>query len=148
MRDEQGEEGRPRRRNEPFCVIINNNIIHFFVHRTNAADLAKPMKDEDESVSRQAENSESTFTQTHILLKFAAIKDGLYSNYEPCPLIDHPTLSLKTTYAEIAFRLMALAEVHCKDQIDAYNRCAKGRSISMLWACKQDYDVSQTCLHN
>jgi len=66
------------------------------------------------------------------------------------PSKDEPEEERVSRQAEnkIAFRLMALAEGYCKEQIDAYNKCAKGRSVSMLWACKQDYDVSQTCLHN
>eukprot|EP00798_Chlamydomonas_sp_ICE-L_P030157 gene30157-35137_t len=31
--------------------------------------------------------------------------------------------------------------------IDDFNACAKGRSVSMTWACRKQYAASQDCLH-
>ncbi|KAF5841325.1 hypothetical protein DUNSADRAFT_13401 [Dunaliella salina] len=61
---------------------------------------------------------------------------------------DDPLHVSRQAENKIAFRLMALAEKHCQDLIEAYNRCASGRSVSMIWACKPDYNASQDCLHN
>mmetsp|Transcript_12273 Transcript_12273/g.29973 ORF Transcript_12273/g.29973 Transcript_12273/m.29973 type:complete len:111 (+) Transcript_12273:75-407(+) len=48
---------------------------------------------------------------------------------------------------KIAGKLGLLAEKHCKSLIEAYNMCAKGRSFSMMWACRKRYADSQDCVH-
>lgn len=47
--------------------------------------------------------------------------------------------------AELTYKLGIAAEVKCSDLIDAYNRCAEGRTISMF-ACKSAYKASQACI--
>ncbi len=39
-----------------------------------------------------------------------------------------------------------MAEKRCAPLIDAYNACAKGRTVSMLWACRAAYEASQDCV--
>lgn len=39
-----------------------------------------------------------------------------------------------------------MAETRCASLIDAYNACAKGRTVSMLWACRAAYAQSQDCV--
>lgn len=51
-----------------------------------------------------------------------------------------------TNNKELAYRLGVVAEKRCAPLIDAYNACAKGRTVSMLWACRAAYEASQDCV--
>jgi hypothetical protein len=50
------------------------------------------------------------------------------------------------TPKELAYRLGVVAEKRCASLIEAYNACAKGRTVSMLWACRAAYAASQDCV--
>lgn len=39
-----------------------------------------------------------------------------------------------------------VAEKRCAPLIETYNACAKGRTLSMLWACRAAYAASQDCV--
>ncbi|KAI8474778.1 MAG: hypothetical protein J3K34DRAFT_406557 [Monoraphidium minutum] len=47
---------------------------------------------------------------------------------------------------KLAHKLALVAQVKCKDAIDAYNDCCRGRSVSMAWACKATYKASDECI--
>jgi len=51
-----------------------------------------------------------------------------------------------TPKTELAYRLGVVAETRCASLIDTYNACAKGRTVSMLWACRAAYAESQDCV--
>lgn len=48
---------------------------------------------------------------------------------------------------KMTYKITLIAQEHCKQLIDDYNACCKGRSISMLWACRDKYQKSQDCVH-
>ncbi|GAX78269.1 hypothetical protein CEUSTIGMA_g5711.t1 [Chlamydomonas eustigma] len=48
---------------------------------------------------------------------------------------------------KITYKITLIAEQKCQDLIAAYNNCAKGRGVSMIWACKGKYNESQDCVH-
>ncbi len=48
---------------------------------------------------------------------------------------------------KITYKITLLAEQHCREAIEDYNLCAKGRGMSMLWACRGKYAQSQDCVH-
>lgn len=48
---------------------------------------------------------------------------------------------------KITYKITMIAQERCKQVIEDYNLCAKGRSISMLWACREKYNQSQDCVH-
>lgn len=50
-------------------------------------------------------------------------------------------------HAEITYKLTLIATEKCKSLIDDFNQCAKGRSFTMVWACKAKYNESQDCIH-
>jgi len=66
----------------------------------------------------------------------------------PTPCFSTPPSSSKHTpnQIELAYRLGVVAEKRCAPLIDAYNACAKGRTVSMLWACRAAYAASQDCV--
>lgn len=48
---------------------------------------------------------------------------------------------------KMTYKITLIAQEHCKQLIDDYNACCKGRSVSMLWACRTKYQKSQDCVH-
>ena len=48
---------------------------------------------------------------------------------------------------KITYKITMIAEQECKQSIEDFNQCAKGRSFSMVWACKAKYKASQDCVH-
>ena len=48
--------------------------------------------------------------------------------------------------AEIIFKISILGNEKCKQALDAYSECIKGRTVSVLWACKDLYQASQACM--
>ncbi|MEW5312583.1 MAG: hypothetical protein WDW38_004207 [Sanguina aurantia] len=48
---------------------------------------------------------------------------------------------------KITYKLSQLAEERCHGLIESFNLCAKGRSFSMVWACKSKYTASNECVH-
>lgn len=48
---------------------------------------------------------------------------------------------------KITYKITAIAEQECKQSIEEFNQCAKGRNFSMVWACKSKYQASQDCVH-
>ncbi|KAL6760112.1 hypothetical protein V8C86DRAFT_2561150 [Haematococcus lacustris] len=49
--------------------------------------------------------------------------------------------------SKIVLKIGTLAERYCHDEIKGYNECARGRSLSVLWSCRQAYAKSQDCIH-
>jgi hypothetical protein len=47
---------------------------------------------------------------------------------------------------ELTHKLAMVAQDKCKDAIAAYNECCKGRSVSMVWACRGMYKASDACI--
>ena len=64
----------------------------------------------------------------------------------PATRTSHPSLNQPTNKTELAYRLGVVAEKRCAPLIDAYNACAKDRTVSMLWACRAAYAASQDCV--
>jgi hypothetical protein len=48
---------------------------------------------------------------------------------------------------KITYKITLIAEAACTDLIADFNNCAKGRSMSMVWACRKQYSASQDCIH-
>lgn len=63
-----------------------------------------------------------------------------------CSAADLLQCAFKPLAAELAHKLALVAQVKCKEVIDAYNECCTGRSFSMVWACKAAYKVSNDCI--
>lgn len=62
----------------------------------------------------------------------------------PLPVPQPPTTT--PPKKELAYRLGVVAEKRCAPLIEAYNACARGRTVSMLWACRAAYAASQDCV--
>lgn len=39
-----------------------------------------------------------------------------------------------------------VANDRCRAELDAYNGCCKGRTVSTLWACRAAYRASNECI--
>lgn len=48
---------------------------------------------------------------------------------------------------KITYKISLMAQEYCADLIKDFNLCAKGRSVSMMWACRDKYHKSQDCVH-
>ena len=49
--------------------------------------------------------------------------------------------------AEIIYKLSFAGQQRCKDLVDDFNNCCKGRSVTMVFMCKGKYNASQDCIH-
>jgi hypothetical protein len=49
--------------------------------------------------------------------------------------------------AEIIFKLGLLGNDKCSDINQAYTECIKGRTVSVLWACRDLYKASEACMN-
>merc|ERR1719154_736944 len=38
------------------------------------------------------------------------------------------------------------AKVRCKDLVEEFSKCAKGRTISLIWKCMEQNDAMKNCL--
>ena len=48
---------------------------------------------------------------------------------------------------KITYKITLKAQEYCATAIEDFNVCAKGRSLSMIWACRAKYRASQDCVH-
>lgn len=48
---------------------------------------------------------------------------------------------------KLTYRLGVAAAEKCQREIEAYNACCRGRTFSVLWACRSLYQESQDCIH-
>lgn len=39
-----------------------------------------------------------------------------------------------------------VANQRCRAELDAYNNCCAGRTVSMVWACRAAYHASNACI--
>jgi hypothetical protein len=106
----------------------------------------------EERISRQAEDSEynrlahasPSSSPQHLQQQAPRSARFHHSHQSLPPSIQQKTE--KTTTKELAHRLAMVANERCRAELDAYNACSAGRSMSVVWACREAYRVSNACI--
>jgi hypothetical protein len=106
---------------------------------------AQPVPPE-ERISRQAEDSERRARTARAAGCGAGGGRDVPASGAPARRFRRHRLSIPLQHTELAHKLALVAQDRCKGALDAYNDCCRGRSVSMVWACREAYRASEACI--